>query len=163
MPAFGDPSAGSFAPASIYGLSVSGPTHLVDEALSFRDDLTKIMGVHAFKMGYELLHNRSNSQATNFPSGQFLFDSMTAGLQPNGQPMPSTGNTFAGFLVGAARQATFDSELTNWLPRSSIHSLYFQDDWKLTPTLTLNIGVRYSNESPFNTKCGLMSNFDPAW
>ena len=84
MPAFGDPSAGSFSPASIYGLSVSGPTHLVDEALSFRDDLTKIMGVHAFKMGYELLYNRSNSQATNFPSGQFLFDSMTAGLQPNG-------------------------------------------------------------------------------
>jgi hypothetical protein len=73
MPAFGTSDAGSFAQGSIYGLAVSGPTHLVDEAISFRDDLTKIHGVHAFKMGYELLHNRSNSQATT-PSGQFLFD-----------------------------------------------------------------------------------------
>ena len=111
---------GSRVNAIIPPLAVSGPTHLVDEAISFRDDLTKIHGVHAFKMGYELLHNRSNSQATNFPSGQFLFDTMTAGLQPNGQPLPNTGNTFAGFLVGAVRQATFDSELTTWLPRSSI-------------------------------------------
>jgi hypothetical protein len=161
MPAFGTTDVGSFAQNSIYGLAVSGPTHLVDEAISFRDDLTKIHGVHAFKMGYELLHNRSNSQATNFPSGQFLFDTMTAGLQPNGQPLPNTGNTFAGFLVGAVRQATFDSELTTWLPRSSIHSLYFQDDWKFSPTLTLNLGLRYSTESPFSTKYGLMSNFDP--
>jgi hypothetical protein len=161
MPAFGTTDAGSFAQGSIYGLAVSGPTHLIDEAMSFRNDLTKIVGVHAFKMGYELLHNRSNSQATNFPSGQFLFDTMTAGLQPNGQPLPNTGNTFAGFLAGAVRQATFDSQLTTWLPRSSIHSLYFQDDWKFSPTLTLNLGVRYSNESPFNTKYGLMSNFDP--
>ena len=161
MPAFGLSSAGSFSPESIYGLAVSGPTHLVDEALSFRDDLTKVMGVHAFKMGYELLHNRANSQATNFPSGQFLFDTMTAGLQPNGQPLPNTGNTFAGFLVGAVRQGTFDSELTTWLPRSSIHSFYFQDDWKFSQKLTFNIGIRYSNESPFQTKYGLMSNFDP--
>jgi hypothetical protein len=161
MPAFSTSDGGSFQQGSIYGLAVSGPTHLVDEAMSFRDDLTTIRGRHAFKIGYELLHNRSNSQATNFPSGQFLFDTMTAGLQPNGQPLPNTGNTFAGFLVGAVRQATFDSELTTWLPRSNIHSFYVQDDWKYSPTLTLNLGVRYSNESPFKTKYGLMSNFDP--
>ena len=40
--------------------------------------------------------------------------------------------------------------------------MYIQDDWRLTPTITLNIGLRYSMESPFNTKYGLMSNFDPA-
>src|SRR5262249_3213435 len=57
--------------------------------------------------------------------------------------------------------AQFDAELTSWLPRSSIHSFYFQDDWKITPTITANLGIRYSNESPFTTKYGLMSNFDP--
>ena len=66
------------------------------EALSFRDDLTKIMGVHAFKMGYELLHNRSNSQAANFPSGQFLFDNMTAGLQAIFGPLLNPNNTSPG-------------------------------------------------------------------
>ena len=91
----------------------------------------------------------------------FTFDDATAGLQPNGQPCPNTGIRFAGLLTGYVRQATFNSELTSWLPRSTIHSFYIQDDWKITPTLTANIGIRYSNESPFNTKNGMMSNFDP--
>src|SRR5262249_33125773 len=63
--------------------------------------------------------------------------------------------------TGYVSQALFTQELTSWLPRSSIHSFYLQDDWRLLATLTLNLGVRYSNESPFNTKYGLMSNFDP--
>ena len=159
MPAFG--TGDQFTAGSIYGLIVQGPNHRVDESITFRNDVTKIWGVHAFKMGYDLMRNRANSQQTSLPSGEFLFDSMTAGLQPNGQPLPNTGNTFAGFLTGAVRQATFDAELTTWLPRSVIHSFYFQDDWKFSPTLTLNLGVRYSNESPFTTKYGLMSNFDP--
>ena len=46
------------------------------------------------------------------------------------------------------------------LPRSTINNCYIQDDWKATPKLTFNLGVRYSNEAPFNTKYGLMSNFD---
>ena len=159
MPAFG--SGAQFTPDSIYGLTVNGPSNTVDEGLSFRSDLSKIHGTHAFKMGYEWLRNRSNSSLDDVPSGQFLFDTMTAGLQPSGQPVPGTGNTFAGFLVGAVRQATFNRQLTTWLPRSTIQSVYFQDDWKVSPTLTLNLGVRYANESPFTTKYRSMSNFDP--
>ncbi len=146
---------------SLYGMFITGPQRNIGETLSFRDDLTKIWGTHAFKMGYEVLHFRQNSTVTNLPSGQFGFDQMTAGLQANGQPAPRTGNTFAGFLFGYVRQATFDGELTSWLPRDTIHSFYFQDDWKFSPRLTLNLGVRYSNESPFHTKYNTESNFDP--
>ncbi len=146
---------------SLYGLTGAGPSRLINETISFRDDLTKVHGAHAFKMGYEVLRHRLNSRVTNRPSGAFFFDGMTAGLQPDGNLMPRTGNTFAGFLVGSVRQAQFDAELASWLPRSYIHSFYFQDDWKASPRLTLNLGIRYSNESPFNTKYGLMSNFDP--
>lgn len=159
LPSFG--TGDQFTADSIYGLTVSGPTRIIGETLSFRDDLSKIHGTHAFKMGYELVRFRSNSTVTNRPSGDFRFDGMTAGLQPDGNTVPNTGNTFAGFLLGSVRQASFDAELTSWLPRSAIHSVYFQDDWKFSPTLTLNLGIRYSNESPFNTKYGLMSNFNP--
>jgi hypothetical protein len=146
---------------SLYGMYITGPLRNIGESISFRNDLTKIMGRHAFKMGYELVHLRQNSTVTNIPSGQFLFDNMTAGLQPTGNPVPRTGNTFAGFLFGAVRQATFDAELTSWLPRDNIQSIYFQDDWKFSPNLTFNLGIRYSNESPFHTKYGALSNFDP--
>ncbi|HZT28724.1 MAG TPA: TonB-dependent receptor [Bryobacteraceae bacterium] len=161
MPQFGAPGGNRYADSGIYGLIGNGPNRSINETLSFRDDLTKIVGSHAFKMGYELLRFRLNSTVTNRPSGAFYFDTMTAGLQPNGQPVPNTGNTFAGFLMGYVREAYFDAELTSWLPRSSINSFYFQDDWKFSPRLTLNLGVRYSNESPYNTKYGLQSNFAP--
>src|SRR5206468_1556973 len=161
MPQFGASGGDRYQASGIYGLIGNGNSRSIYETLSFRDDLTKIHGTHAFKMGYELLHFRLNSTVTNRPSGAFYFDSMTAGLQANGQPVPNTGNTFAAFLFGSVREAFFDAELTSYLPRSDIHSFYFQDDWKFSPTLTLNLGIRYSNESPFNTKYGLMSNFNP--
>lgn len=161
LPSFGDINGDKYSPDSIYGIPVHGPARTIGETLSFRDDLTNIHGTHAFKMGYEVLRHRLNSTQTGHPSGDFRFDDMTAGLQPDGNPIPGTGNTFAGFLVGSVRQAMFDQELASWLPRSWIHSFYLQDDWKFSPSLTLNLGVRYSNESPFTTKYGIMSNFDP--
>ena len=159
LPAFGSGDAGTAG--SIYGLTLSGPNRRVDETVTLRDDLTKMWGTHVFKMGYELLRLRMNSTQTQYPSGNFSFANMTAGLQGNGNPVPATGNTFAGFLLGYVSQAQFNQELASWLPRSSIHGLYFQDDWKFSPQLTLNLGMRYSLESAYNMKWGQMSNFDP--
>jgi hypothetical protein len=149
MPAFG-----------VYNMTGATPSRTIDETLSWRNDTTWIRGSHAFKFGYEILRFRLNSaNFARFPS--FNFDNVTAGLQPSGNAVPNTGIAFAGLLTGYVNQATFNSELTSWLPRSTIHSFYIQDDWKITPKLTLNIGVRYSNESPFHTANGLLSNFDP--
>lgn len=158
MPAFGSGSRDSAD--SIYGITGATPQRQAHETLSFRNDTSWIRGTHAVKFGYEVLRFRLNSAIFARPV-QFSFAGVTAGLQPNGAAMPRTGNTFAGFLTGYVASALFQSELTSWLPRSYIHSFYIQDDWKITPTLTANIGVRYTNESPYNTKYGLMSNFDP--
>jgi hypothetical protein len=153
MPSFG-------SQANTYNLHGATPTRRVDETLSFRNDTTWIRGAHALKFGYEILRHRLNS--ANFARfTEFNFDGVTSGLQPNGVAVPNTGIYFAGFLSGYVRQTTFNSELTSWLPRSSIHSFYIQDDWKITPRLTANIGLRYQNESPFSTKYGMMTNFDP--
>ncbi len=159
MPGFGDNGA-RYTAEGIYGIFGINPLRQVNETLSLRSDTTYIRGRHAFKFGYEVLRFRLNNAIPSRPA-QFFFNGVTAGLQPNGVAVPNTGNTFAGFLTGYVRQALFQTDLTSWLPRSSIHSFYIQDDWKLTPNLTMNLGLRYSNESPFNTKYGLMSNFDP--
>ena len=158
MPAFGSGSRDSAD--SLYGITGATPGKLVNETFSFRNDTTFIRGTHAFKFGYEILQFRLNSANFARPAA-FSFAGVTAGLQPNGVAIPNTGNTFAGFLTGSVSQGLFTQELTSWLPRSAIHSFYIQDDWKLLPTLTLNIGLRYSNENPFSTKNGAMSNFDP--
>jgi len=158
MPGFGSGDRNS--PDSIYGIYGQSQTKTVNETLSFRNDLSMIRGTHAFKGGYEVLRYRLNTATLANPVN-FNFSGSTTGLQANGAAMPNTGSPFAGFLTGYVTSATFRTELTSWLPRSWIHSFYFQDDWKVSKTLTLNIGLRYSNESAFTTKWGMMSQFDP--
>ena len=167
MPAFSATALGSgtytVAPgyAQLYGLTVNGPSQYIRQNLSFRDDFSKNYGTHAFKVGYEILNLGANYYQLGQPSGVFQFDNMTAGLQPNGQPIPNTGNTFAGLELGAVRQANFSTYTTTWLPRDRIQSLYVQDDWKFSKDLTFNLGLRWSTESPFHTAHGLESQFSP--
>ncbi|MBI3697436.1 MAG: TonB-dependent receptor [Acidobacteria bacterium] len=158
MPAFG--SGDRYAADSIYGIFGATPSQQVNETISFRNDLSWVRGTHAYKVGYEVLRYRLNNAILTQPA-RFSFANVTAGLQANGAAQPRTGNTFAGFLTGYVAQGLFTNELSSWLPRSYISSFYAQDDWKVTPNLTVNVGVRYSNESPFTTKYRLMSNFDP--
>lgn len=167
MPSF-SPSAlgvGSYTSApdygQLYGLTVQGATSQVRQSESLRDDFSKVHGSHAFKMGYEILHFTDTFYQQGYPSGQFNFANTTAGLQPNGQPIPSTGNTFAGFELGAVASVNFTTYTNTWQPRSSINSLYFQDDWKFSPKLTLNLGLRWSTEDPYHTAHGQESQFSP--
>ena len=160
VPGFGGSSTDRYSANTIYGIYGNNPNRQVNETLSFRNDTSVIRGAHAYKFGYEILRFRLNN-AVLANATQYNFANVTAGLQANGAAAPNTGNTFAGFLTGYVQSALFRGETTSWLPRSSIHSFYIQDDWKVNPELTLNLGLRYSNESPFNTKYGLMSNFDP--
>ena len=57
--------------------------------------------------------------------------------------------------------AVYTQDFATWLPRWWSHSLYVQDEWKPVRGLTLNLGVRWSYESPFQTKYGQQSQFDP--
>jgi hypothetical protein len=81
------------------------------------------------------------------------------GLQPSGQPIPNTGNQLAGFALGSVAAASFNTYTSTWLPRDTIHSLYFQDDWKVSRKRTLKLGLRWSTEGPFHAAHGEESNF----
>lgn len=142
-------------------LNIGPPTRNLQEVLSLKSDTTKISGTHAFKWGYELMRYRQNQWDVGSPSGTSFSYTGTSALLPNGTNEPNTGNWFAGFLVGAVNSVSFNRRFNSSLPRVWQHSFYLQDDWKITPTLTLNIGMRYSVESPPVQKYGLISIWDP--
>jgi hypothetical protein len=120
-----------------------------------QDNFTQIAGKHTFKMGYELTRTRYDSAVETQPAGTYNFGGTELPFTPN------TGNTFASFLLGTVSSAVYTQDFATWLPRWWSHSLYVQDDWKVTRGLTLNLGLRWSYESPFQTKYGQQSQFDP--
>jgi hypothetical protein len=122
---------------------------------TFQENLTKVAGRHTIKAGYELLRTRYNALVEALPSGTYNMGGTEFPFTPN------TGNTFASFLLGNVASAQFTRNQATWLPRWWSHSLYVQDDFRPVKNLTLNLGLRWSYESPFSTKYGQQSQFDP--
>jgi hypothetical protein len=144
-------------------LSVGGPNTNIFENYTVRNDLTWVKGYHSFKFGYDLLYENQNNYNLGSPSGSFSFDG-ASGLTGSGTTtIPNTGGiSLASFMLGSVTSASFSIPTASWLPRDNINSLYAQDDWRVTPKLTLNLGVRYVNESPWHTKYGQFGQFNPA-
>jgi Carboxypeptidase regulatory-like domain len=138
-----------------YGLAGLPQSRTVGEDLSLQDNFTQIKGLHTIKAGYEVVRTRLDMVQPSLPSGTYNFGGTQLPFTPN------TGNSFADFLVGSVSSASFTAAFADYLPRWWQHALYLQDDWKIRRNLTLNIGVRWSYESPFRTKYGQQSQFDP--
>jgi len=129
----------------------------LNEDFEFIDNVSKVHGTHTFKMGYQGMLTRENDVAVSQPSGVYNFAQSGSGLPFT----PNTGNSFASFLLGSVTSATYTTLLANYLPRWWSHQAYVQDDWRVARNLTVAIGVRYSYESPANTKWGIKSEFNP--
>jgi Carboxypeptidase regulatory-like domain/TonB dependent receptor-like, beta-barrel/TonB-dependent Receptor Plug Domain len=117
------------------------------------------VGRHSLKTGYEFLAVDTDVQDTNplmgldTYSGQF---SRPAGAAANAQLY-----NLADFMLGARSQYEFADLLVVNL-RRRLHYAYVQDDIKISPRLTLNLGLRYEFATPYYEDKNRLSNYDPA-
>jgi hypothetical protein len=139
-----------------YGLGPGGRSYTRAEDFTFQENFTKVLSSHTFKAGYELIRTRYNSLVESLPSGAYRMGGTEFPFRAN------TGNAFASFLLGTVVRADYTLTTATWLPQWWSHAWYVQDTWRPVRNLTLELGLRWTYESPFQTKYGQQSQFDPA-
>jgi len=108
---------------------------------SFNFGVTKISGSHNMKFGFQGQVKQNNSVGANRPGGQYNFD--RGFTQPNPFVTGNNlGNGIASFLLGNPSSGFINLRALT-APQAPFYGWYFQDDFKITPKLTLNLGLRY--------------------
>ena len=120
------------------------------------DDVTKISGKHTFHVGYQYTKYYYTERNLS-GSGTFNFSPVSTDLPGYAT---QTGNAFASFLLGAANSASNGiSDLSDGF-RAPYHALWVHDDFKVTPKLTLNLGLRWEIITPYYEVTNRLSYID---
>jgi hypothetical protein len=121
--------------------------------------LTKINGNHTFKFGAEFLRLTHNYAQTNVPTGIFDFNpDLTAA---NGFNVAGSGLGLATFLLGYPSGGNASSPALV-AAQQLYPAVFVNDDWHVTPRLTLNLGLRWEHSGPWTERFDRISWFNPA-
>jgi hypothetical protein len=133
---------------------------IVDVSNTFEENgtLSYTRGSHSIKFGASLIRRQARNVQSSNGVGNINF-----GLQEdNGATQQDSINNLATFLVGAFTSEGRNTDLFTPNYRSWEPGFFAQDNWKVRPWLTINIGARYDIFTPFTEVHGFLSNFDPA-
>jgi hypothetical protein len=134
---------------------------------SISDSFDKIRGKHDIKIGGEVRANQMNIKTNAFQDGFWVFtNSWTNSVQQLGPGFFAAGgnggNNMASLLLGlpdlALHDQTFKGATTG--RRWKLYRPYITDDWRVTPNLTLNIGIAWALVTPMTESQDRQSNFD---
>ncbi|MEI9976989.1 MAG: TonB-dependent receptor [Ignavibacteriota bacterium] len=136
----------SFIQSGGYGVVTdpdSADSIFIDNSWEFTDNVSWNKGKHSLKIGLDFRALQFNTPQNAYSSGRFLFNPQ----QTSNLIDPDSGFANASMFLGAAQQA--------WIPtpqevgmRLKYYGAYLQDDFKVSPKLTLNLGIRWDVTTP---------------
>jgi hypothetical protein len=122
--------------------------------ISIGDSVTWSYQKHSVKFGAMYIRNRKDQNGRSRYSGQVAFNN-------SGNPN-STGNAFADALLGNFRTYTeFEDDPIGFFRFSQVDA-FVTDSWKLSPSLSIEVGIRYQYGLPIYTQANNIVNFDPS-
>lgn len=126
-----------------FGTQAPWPQGRIFNIYQLNDVLTMIRGRHVIKAGFDLRHIQDNSVNDSNRRGVYTFPSLDAFLSGTLSNFTQVfGNTYRGF-------------------RTNFHGLFVQDDFKISPTVTMNLGLRWEYQGGLREVNRLQSVLDP--
>ena len=130
----------------------------IENSFEPSDVVTMIRGKHILHFGGELLAYQDNSTPWgNMQSGQFTFTGVFTQSGPNA---PGSGLGYADFLLGQVQKWSANNQPPA-AARQKSPQFFIQDDFKVLPNLTVNVGMRYQIQNGWSEKHDHMGVFDP--
>ncbi len=133
-----------------------------DTVIQYEDTMTISKGVHTMHLGFQGWRDRINTfySGNNGLAGTFTFDGRyTAGPNPFATSGGGSGIAEADFMLGLPAEIGGGVNGGTWGQRANIFGAFFQDDWHVTPSLTLNLGLRYELHTPWIEVKNRQANF----
>ncbi len=128
------------------GLSTAPGSVNAYDSIQLFSTLTKVVNHHTFRVGADLRRSRYSLLNPGNAAGTFTFGT-TWVTSSSGAPAPPFGGSMASFLLGLPTAGGFDvNEPTT--SSNYYYGFFLQDDWHLSKTLTLNLGLRVEHETP---------------
>ncbi len=126
------------------GDAQDGPYAIQDNTLQLVDNMSWIHGKHSLRFGFEYSRQNFNQVGNQFSRGQFAF-------QPNATQSSDKkgGDAFAEFLLGDLYQSIVAVAIAKANFQRNAEAAFIDDTYKVTPKLTLSLGVRYELTPPW--------------
>ncbi len=119
-----------------------------------QDSVSYLKGKHGFKFGVEFAHIEADSDVPDLGRGKFSFNGDVA--------IPGVSTPLEDFFAGAPTTGQAIIGNATRVEKWTSTSAFVQDDWHLTPKLILNLGLRYTYQSPLKEASNNWANFDPS-
>jgi hypothetical protein len=128
-----------------------------DTSWNFSDGVSYLRGAHTMKFGFQGVHFQLNYLKDQYQRGQFVY---TGAFTQDLNNPSVTGDPLADFLLGYPQDTTRNVGQPQAYLRQNVAAGYFQDEWRVSPRLTLTMGLRYEYISPWSEARGNLNNLD---